>query len=358
METNIADARTSTRSGRNVVSFIIILILLLSAVSAAAYYRFTSLLTPVSGPGQAVAKVITVPPGANPVQIGNLLESKGLIKNGTAFRFYAKLSGLDNRLQAGEFKLNSGLSTPEIIERIAKGDTYKLVFTIPEGYTLKQIADKLAEKKLVNRDRFLNLAANGNFNYSFLRGLPNGRNRLEGYLFPDTYQIADKTTEEKIINMMLTRFAKESADVNLEAMAAKQGLTVKEAVTLASIIEREAQKDEERPKVAAVFLNRLKKGWRLESCATIQYILGEPKARLLAKDLQIESPYNTYKYSGLPPGPISSPGGPSLRAAVNPADVDYFFFVVAEDGNHIFSRTLKEHNRNKAVYLDRLKTAQ
>jgi UPF0755 protein len=178
---------------------------------------------------------------------------------------------------------------------------------------------------------------------------------LEGYLYPDTYRITTQATEEEIVNMMLARFAREMT-TEFREQARAQGLTLHQAVTLASLVEREAQKDAERPRVAAVFLNRLKKGWKLESCATIQYILGEPKARLLNKDLQIDSPYNTYRNYGLPPGPIAAPGRASLQAAVNPADEGYMFFVVAEDGRHIFSRTLQEHNRHKAQYLDRLET--
>lgn len=180
--------------------------------------------------------------------------------------------------------------------------------------------------------------------------MPNNEKRLEGYLFPDTYKVTATTTEREIIDMMLARFARE-ATPEFRQKAQKLGLTLHQAVILASIVEREAKVDKERPKVAAVFLNRMKKGWKLESCATVQYALGQPKARLLNKDLQIDSPYNTYKYSGLPPTPIASPGRASLQAAVNPANVDYLFFVVSQDGRHVFSRTLAEHNRAKAKYI-------
>jgi len=337
--------------------FWLTLLFVFSAGLATGYYYFLNLLKPVAASGQAVNKVIIVPKGATSEQIGKLLADEGLIRSKTAFRLYAAYRGLDDRLQASEYNLNTGLSTPQIIERLARGEIAALSFTIPEGYTLKQIADRLEEKGFINRAKFMDLAARGKFDYDFLQGLPPGSARLEGYLFPDTYQVTKKTTEEQILNMMLARFAKELTP-DFRDKAAKAGLTVHQAVTLASIVEREAKKDEERPKVAAVFLNRIKKGWKLESCATIQYILGEPKARLFEKDLQIESPYNTYKYPGLPPGPIASPGRASLLAAVNPADVDYLFFVVSDDGKHVFSRTLQEHNRNKAVYLDRLKTSR
>lgn len=354
MDTNIREIRKGTSFGRNILLIIIVFLVILSLGFVSGWAYLAGQLKPVTDQSVTVNKVITVPSGANSGQIGNLLEAEGLIRSRTAFRFYAKYRGLDNKLQAGAYNINAGLSTPEIIERLAKGETFSLNITIPEGYTLRQIADRLAEKQLVNRTRFLNLTAHGRFDYDFIRGLPEGPNRLEGYLFPDTYRITNKTTEEQVINMMLARMARELTP-EFKEKAAKAGLSVHQAVTLASLVEREVKKDEERPKAAAVFLNRLKKGWKLESCATIQYILGEPKARLFARDLQVDSPYNTYKNTGLPPGPIASPGGPSLRAAVNPADVEYMFFVVSEDGKHIFSRTLEEHNRNKAIYLNRLK---
>lgn len=351
----VISADTGTSLIKKFLISVLIVMLLLSAGGAFIYFRFTGLMGPVAGSGPPVKVEVAVPQGTNSAQIARMLWAKGLIQSETVFRLYAMYRNLDGRLQAGEYELSTGLSTPEIIERLARGETSSYTFTIPEGYTLKQIADKLSANNFVNRDRFLDLAAYGSFRHSFLRGVPPGPNRLEGYLFPDTYKITKKTTEKEIINIMLDRFERELSKYKIAELAAEKGLTVHQAVTLASIVEREAQKDEERPKVAAVFLNRLKKGWKLESCATIQYILGQPKARLFEKDLQIESPYNTYMYPGLPPGPIASPGGPSLKAAVNPADVDYLFFVVADDGKHIFGRTLQEHNRNKAEYLKRLK---
>lgn len=335
----------------------IVLLLLLSSGATAVYFQYLNLLKPAAGSVSPQTIVITVPAGANSAKIAELMARQGLIRSQAAFRFYVAAHKLDSRLQAGEYNLNTGLSTPEIASRLAIGETASYTFTIPEGFTFAQIVDRLAERKLIDREEFMDLAAHGQFNYNFLQGLPEGPQRLEGYLFPDTYQITPKTTEEQIINMMLARFTREITP-EFRAAAAQQGLTVNQAVILASVIEREAQKDEERPKVAAVFMNRLKKGWKLESCATVQYALGKPKARLFDKDLQIDSPYNTYRYKGLPPGPIASPGGPSLKAAVNPAKVNYMFFVVFEDGQHIFSRTLQEHNKAKAAYLRRLKAAQ
>lgn len=320
----------------------------------ALYNHFTTLLKPAAAPSNATEKLIVVSQGASTGKIGDLLESEGLIKSSRAFRLYAKIYKLDGRIKAGEYNLSTGFSTPKIIGILVKGQIKSFNFTIPEGFSLKQIGDRLAEKGYVNRQKFNELIAQGSFDYDFIRGLPEGPARLEGYLFPDTYSITKDVSEQKIIEMMLARTAAVITP-EFKAKAESLGMTVHEAVTLASIIEREAQLDAERANVSAVFHNRLKKGWKLESCATVQYILGQPKARLLEKDLQIVSPYNTYLNKGLPPGPIAAPGQPSLLAAVNPAQVDYMFFVVSGSGKHVFSRTLAEHNRAAAAYQSSLK---
>lgn len=334
-----------------------LLLLVLVFALALAFYGYTSyrsMLQPVDGQNPQT-KTVSIPAGASSQKIGEILAGSGLIRNQLAFRIYSKYAGLAGKLQAGDYSLNTNMSVPEIISRISGGEVDTLTFTIPEGYNLKQIIDTLADKGLVDRGKFTELLARGNFKYDFLQGIPQGEKRLEGYLFPDTYRINKGTSEEEIINMMLARFAREITP-EFRQKAAALGLTPHQAVTLASIIEREAAKDEERPKVAAVFLNRMKKGMKLESCATVQYALGTNKTRLLYKDLQVASPYNTYKFKGLPPGPIAAPGQASLLAAVNPASVEYLFFVVSEDGEHAFSKTLAEHNRKKAKYISRFKT--
>ena len=357
MEVEIQKRQADTSIMQKLFSTLILILVFVLLGLSGVYYIFNNSLKPVVGSSQGFEKVITVPKGSNSKQIGQLLADQGLINSALTFRFYSMFKHLDGQLKAGEYRFSKGMSTPEIAKRLIIGETSSLSFTIPEGFTLKQIVDRLEQKKIINKSVFMKLISNGEFKYDFLQGLPEGPNRLEGYLFPDTYKISSKTTERQIIDIMLARFAKEITPEFI-AKAAKLELTVHQAVILASIIEREAQKEEERPKVAAVFLNRLRKGWKLESCATVQYALGKNKERLFDTDLLIDSPYNTYKYYGLPAGPISCPGGSSLQAAVNPANVDYMFFVVYEDGKHIFSRTLKEHIRNKALYLKRLKAAK
>lgn len=333
--------------------FLLVLVIIL-ALAVYGYSSYRSMLKPVD-PQTPQTKTLSIPTGTSTTKISKMLFDAGLIRNQLAFRIYSRSQGLAARMQAGEYTLDTGMSVPEIIRRITGGEVDTLVFTIPEGYNLKQITDTLAGKGLADRARFTELLAEGNFNYDFLQGLPAGEKRLEGYLFPDTYRINKGTTEEEIINIMLARFAREITP-EFRQKAGALGLTLHQSVTLAAIVEREAAKDEERPSVAAVFLNRLKKGWKLESCATVQYALGTNKTRLLYKDLQVESLYNTYKYKGLPPGPIAAPGRASLQAAVNPAPEDYMFFVVSEEGQHVFSRTIQEHNRNKTKYISRFKT--
>jgi len=333
---------------------LMLVFILVLALGAYGYSAYNAMLKPVDLQNPQT-RSISVPAGASSLKISKILFDAGLVRHQLAFRIYSRYQGLANKLQAGEYSLNTGMSVPEIARRISGGEVDMLAFTIPEGYTLKQITETLAGKGLVDRDKFAGLLARGNFNYDFLQGLPAGEKRLEGYLFPDTYRITRGTSEEEIINLMLSRFAREITP-EYRQKAGALGLTLHQAVTLASVVEREAAKDEERPKVAAVFLNRMKKGWKLESCATVQYALGTNKTRLLYKDLQVESPYNTYAYKNLPPGPIAAPGRASLQAAVNPANVDYMFFVVSEAGQHVFSRNIAEHNRNKAKYINRFKT--
>ncbi|KKM09297.1 hypothetical protein SY88_19795 [Clostridiales bacterium PH28_bin88] len=314
-----------------------------------AFVQVRTLMAPVSAIPEPEATVV-VPARASATQIASLLSERGLIRSKWLFLAYARYAGLDKRLKAGEYAISPADSLGQVVDKLTKGQVLTYTFTIPEGYTLAQMADVLANKGLADRERFLRIAAESDFDFPFLEGIPKGANRLEGFLFPDTYRVSRGVTEEQLIEMMLRRFGRVYTD-EFRQRASQMGMTTLQVVTLASIIEREAKKAEERPLVSAVFHNRIEKNWYLESCATIQYILGEPKEILTYEDLAIDSPYNTYKYGGLPPGPIAAPGESSLMAALNPADVDYMFFVVKPDGSHAFARTLAEHNANKRKYL-------
>ncbi len=348
VETGLEKQAPLRRSSRWVTWLVIGLLLAFAIITGGIYWYGVTLLSPV-----AVAPVpdvvVNIPPGASTGRVAGILLENQLIRDSRAFVLYARYTGLEKQLKAGEFALNASQGIPDIIKHLVSGQQVTYPFTIPEGLTLVQIAELLAARDLVDRDVFLQVAAETDWNFPFLQDAPQGLNRLEGYLFPDTYRIPRGYTEKQIIGMMLKRF--EQVMASFGDRPSQLGMTIHQVVTLASIIEREAKLAKEKPIVSAVFHNRLQKKMRLESCATVQYILGEPKAVLTYKDLEIQSPYNTYRNTGLPPGPIAAPGRGSLEAALYPADVDYLFFVVKPDGSHAFSRTLAEHNKNKRLYL-------
>ncbi len=292
--------------------------------------------------------VVEIPKGASTLKIARILKENHLIKNDLSFRILSKLSKAEGKMQAGRYQMNTKMNATEIIDNLIEGSVLRdaTKFTVPEGFELRQIADRLESLGLINRDKFMELANHGDFNYKFLQGIPKGENRLEGFLFPDTYEIAKGTTEEEILTKMLTRFDTVFTDAYYQRTK-ELNMTIQEVLTLASIIEREAQLEKERPIISSIFHNRLNKGMLLQSCATVQYVLGERKVNLSLKDIDINSPYNTYKNIGLPPAPIASPGKASLEAALYPSKTDYYYFVVKSDGEHFFSKTYAEHLRAK-----------
>ncbi|HEY8416860.1 MAG TPA: endolytic transglycosylase MltG, partial [Limnochordales bacterium] len=254
------------------------------------------------------------------------------------------LLGYDQRLQAGDYLLSPDMNLLDIAERLASGQVHTVRVVIPEGLHLRQIADILAQAGLVDRERFLELASDETLVYGNNPPIPKPVKSLEGYLFPDTYLLSPSMTEEQIIRRMVSRFV----EVALPIIAAHQAplnLTPHEVVTLASIVEAEALYAREHPIIASVFLNRLRINMPLQADPTINYLFDEHRSRILYADLAIDSPYNTYRYPGLPPGPIGSPGLSAIRAVLEPASTDYYFFVARGDGTHIFSRTFNEHVR-------------
>lgn len=326
----------------------IVLFMLLVAI----FISSKSLLNPATSFEQEVNVVVEVTPDSSTYDIGRMLEKNGLIKNAFVFSVYARLKGLDGELKAGEYSLSSTMSVPKIVEKMVRGMPVMYTFTVPEGYTVEQVADMLAEKGFADRDKFLQEVEKGSFDYPFLNDLPKGPSRLEGYLFPDTYRVSKGCSEYTLIDLMLSRFNEEINRLNYKAKAQKLGLTLHEAVTIASMIEEEALKDDERALISGIIYNRLHKDMLLQVDATVLYALGEHKPVVYYEDLEVDSPYNTYKRKGLPPGPISSPGRASLIAAVKPARTDYLYYVAKPDGSHAFARTLKEHNANKRKYLN------
>jgi len=325
---------------------IILVILLIAAVSIRKY--LDNQLKPIAIDSDIKEVEIVIPVGTSSQGIAKILKENNLIRNELVFRIFARYEKMDGKFKAGKYLLNNGMTQEEIMKKLVEGGIAKdyVTFTIPEGFELRQIADRLSEMGLVDKDDFLELASTvSNFSseFEFLKEIPQELS-LEGYLYPDTYQVYTDADEEDIIRKMLTRFESLYTD-EIKNRAQELGMSLNEVITLASIIEREGKIDEEREIISAVFHNRLKSGMMLQSCATVQYILGERKPVLSNEDIAIESPYNTYLNQGLPPGPIASPGIKSIIAAVNPADVNYMYFVFNEDekGTHTFSVTYEEH---------------
>ncbi len=318
---------------------------------------FNTMLLPVNSADTDKTVLVTIPPGAGTRQIGAILAEEGIIHNALVFRVYARLEGLDKEFIAGQYELSPAAGMKEIINKIVKGEVYLDTqwFTIPEGFTVEQMAESLTAGQLVDSRRFLGIASQPPENlikqYPFLKDAADGNCRyvLEGYLFPDTYQVSGEATGEEIVCLMLSRMHR-IMDQRFEKRALELGMTTHQIITLASIVEKEAVVDSERKRIASVFFNRLADNYLLQSCATVQYILGETKPVLSTKDTLIESPYNTYLHPGLPPGPISSPGESTIRAVLFPEESSYYYFVSKNDGSgeHYFGRNLQEHNQNIA----------
>ncbi|OAT81441.1 endolytic transglycosylase MltG [Desulfotomaculum copahuensis] len=325
--------------------------LLLAALLAGLAIYVTGALSPVTPADQARDVSLTVPRNASSAIIGGLLQTRGLIRNARVFNLYVRLKGVGGRLKAGRYSLSTGMSLSRITDLLVKGPPDAREFTVPEGFTLHQIAALLTKQGLTTHDRFFQAVARDQFDYPFLAGLPPGPHRLEGYLFPDTYKVGSDISTHDLIDMMLGQFNDEMKKLNYEQKARAAGLTLHQAVIIASMVEREAKVNRERPVIAGVIENRLHRGMPLQVDATVQYALGSQRSKLYYKDLEVKSPYNTYKITGLPPGPIACPGEASLLAAVEPAHTNYLYYVAKPDGTHAFAVTLAQHEANKRKYL-------
>ena len=283
----------------------------------------------------ATQKVVDIPSGTNAKEIVIVLEENEIIrKNNYTFRILTKLLKLEDQLKYGEYNLNPSMNMLQILDILVKGEVIVYKITIPEGYTSTQIAELLDKKEVAEKETFLKLAKDSEKSW-------------EGYLFPDTYEVPKKYGAKNMSEVMLSNFNQIAIKNKFKGKAEEIGFSLDEIIILASIIEKEARFSEEKSKVSSVFYNRLEIGMKLQSCATIQYILETPKEILDENDLKIDSPYNTYLYKGLPPGPICNPGLDSIMAALEPEEGDYLYFVLGENGRHIFSKTYQEHLRNK-----------
>jgi UPF0755 protein len=289
---------------------------------------------------------VTVPDNVNAREIAEFLAEKRVVRNVDEFLFWLKVTGQERSLKSGTYELYQFKNPIYLIGELSAGGRSEIIVTIPEGLTIYETARIMAHHEVVDESRFIELC----YDEEFISELGLALSSLEGYFFPDTYSFSSMQNEESIITALVENFTKKIEQFNL--MSAD---SIHQVVILASIVEKEAKYEDERPIIARVFLNRMKMTRPLESCATVFYILkaGEhslKKQELTDRDLEIESPYNTYLHLGLPPGPICSPGESSIRAAIWPADVDYLYFVAKGDGRHHFSRTFKEHAAAKDRY--------
>jgi UPF0755 protein len=287
---------------------------------------------------------VIVPKGATFSAATDSLNAAALIGSKFFFKLYARAKQTDRNIKPGTYLIKRGTPWSEIIAALHGGHGLVNTVTIPEGFAISQIVPALAQALSVPVDS-VNAAVRDTAIINRF-GIPG--KTLEGYLFPDTYAFPDGTRPRDAVLEMVKRFEREWKP-EWTWQLAKDSLTRHQAVTLASIVEREAKVAAERPVIAAVYLNRLRAKMLLQADPTVQYARGKHTPRLLNKDLEIDSPYNTYKYPGLPPGPIASPGNPSLVAALYPANVQFLYFVAAPDGHHEFRRTLAEHEQAKRL---------
>ncbi len=291
---------------------------------------------------------LAVPPGASPESVGRSLRELGLVRHEVVFRVLTRLRGVSSEIKAGDYTLDGPLTLEQILEQLVRGAARRRDVTFPEGRNLREMAALAAEQADVPRDEFLAAASDA----APIRALDPLATDLEGYLFPDTYDVPQgRASGAALVARMVARF-QEVVAPELERVR-RSGRSLREVVTLASLVELETARADERPRIAAVFLNRLERRIPLQTDPTVIYALrlaGRYDGNIRKADLQIDSPYNTYRHAGLPPGPIASPGREALRAVLAPAPGDELFFVSRNDGSHQFSRTLAEHERAVDVF--------
>ena len=291
--------------------------------------------------GVAACEVV-VERGMSVSQIAHVLHGEGIIRSPQLLRLFSLLNGTSRRLTAGTHPFHGGMTTWRVLQELEAPRDATRVVTIPEGLRRERVARLLAEELGLDRERLLEVMSDR----AFCREMGVAAETLEGYLFPETYEFSLLMDEAQVIRVMVRHFFRVFDDT-LRARAKEVGMSVHEAVTLASIIEGGARLDGERALISAVYRNRLKRRMRLQADPTVQYAISDGPRRLFYEDYRINSPYNTYRYSGLPPGPIMNAGAASLKAALYPADEDYLYFVARGDGSHVFSRTMSEHEAAK-----------
>ncbi|HKY20756.1 MAG TPA: endolytic transglycosylase MltG [Vicinamibacterales bacterium] len=325
--------------------FLVALAVIAGFGAAATLYKRTS--EPYKG-YDGPEQFVVIEPGSGTRAIGERLIQGGVVRNDATFRAALWRTGRARSLQAGEFRFERPMTPTEVIEKIARGDVYNRRITFPEGLTIQDMARIYEQQKFGKADAFIAAARDA----GSVRDIDPSAGDLEGYLFPETYSMPRDATATRLVQLMVGRF-RQLFTPEMQQAGQALGLTPRQAVTLASLVEKETAVPAERPIVAGVYLNRLKIGMGMQADPTVIYALqraGRYDGNLRRDDLSFDSPYNTYRYAGLPPGPIASPGLESLKATVAPAAVDFLYFVSRNDGSHVFARTLAEHNENVREY--------
>lgn len=302
---------------------------------------------------------ISIPQGSKTNDIGKILEENGLIKNANIFTWQVKLlTDYDGKFRYGDFVLNTGMTEEEMMKILASEGQQKetIKFTIPEGYSVQQTARKLQSEGLCKESDFIDAINELKYDYRIFEYIPDRNLKLQGYLFPDTYQVYEDSSARDIASRMLSRFDDIFIDEYYNR-ADELGYTVDEIIIIASLIEKEAKRDDERQTIAGVIYNRLDEGMNLRIDASVQYIKTKGKytnTRLYNADLEEDSPYNTYKYEGIPKGPISNPGAEAIYAALYPEEHQYLYYLLKDEstGEHVFNETYEDHLRDKNRYID------
>jgi UPF0755 protein len=329
---------------KKLIGLLFLLLIIAGAAAGVLYMRVNQPYRGYQGPEEFVE----IPTGAGSVAIGDRLIDAGVIRDRSTYRIAVWMSGKGRQLKAGEYRFDRAMTPFEVIDKVARGDVFVIHVTFREGLNMAEMAKIFEAEGLGQAAAFMQAAKDP----APIHDLDPAAKDLEGYLFPETYAVPRRADAAKLVRQMVAAFQR-AAPPALIAAAAADNLTPRQLVTLASIVEKETAKAEERPIVAAVYRNRLRIGMPLQCDPTVIYALqraGGFTGNLRRDDLMFDSPYNTYRYPGLPPGPIASPGKASLEAAAKPADVEYVYFVSRNDGSHEFARTLEEHNRNVQKY--------
>jgi len=338
-------------SGFSGIAVVAVIVILVFAAVQRGISTGKQIVEQETAGGAPLPVTITIEENDSTERIAEILEENDLISNKYIFWFQSRLNGTYKLFKAGEYDLNKSMTPNEIMETLQKEQYAEnhLTFTVPEGLSLKQIGALAESKDYFTEEAFLEACTNFGIEYSFFAGITRP-NKIEGYLFPDTYFLPENPEPYDLIIRMINRF--EEVTANYRRQAEEQELTFDQVITIASIIEKETKRADERPLVSSIIKNRLNDSMKLEMISTIMYVIDKPKDRLLNSDFEVDSPYNTFKNAGLPIGPISNPGEVSIEAALNPMATNYLYFVLKDEttNEHVFTADFGEYSNAVEAY--------